>query len=359
MKRAIVLFLIPVACIVGFLSVRGAMPFIPVYGSSMEPALHSGGLLIVESIEPWDIKTGDIITYKVPELVREYYNYPTTVAHRVIEIKTEPSLGFRTQGDNAGEDPFTIQPQDIKGTVGTQIPYIGIPLLFFQSIHGLVFCIIAFIILVILFYRNELSQYGSRLHRGIFSPVINEEKHVSRLLSRKIGSTEERISSTELVLDKFANAIGEYARHLSSHTSAIQDLAEASKELKKSASEQNRVLVTLMQNMEKITPVESSPVSEITTPQTENAPVQDGQKPDEATPTLRNTRYRELHRNPEQSKEIPPGNHEVPPLIIHRQPSPLDYEKNQQARYEDSINAENEILSTLDRLHVQLKKSKN
>jgi len=351
MKRAIALFLIPAACIIGFLSIRGALPFIPVYGSSMEPSLHSGGLLIVESIKPRDIKTGDIIIYKVPALVREYYNYPPTVAHRVIEIKTGPSLGFRTQGDNAGEDPFTIQPQDIKGIVSGQISYLGIPLLFFQSIQGLVFTIIAFVILVILFYKNELSQYGSRAHRGIFSPVINQEKHVGRLLSRKIESTEERISSTELVLDKFTNAIGEYARHLSSHTSAIQDLAEASKELKKSAAEQNRVLFTLIQNMEKITPVESSPVSDVTIPQTENEPVQGEQKPDEGTPTIRNTRYRELHRRPEPSQEMPLENHEVTPLIFHQQ--------NQPAPYEKSTNTEKEILSTLDRLHVHLKKSNN
>src|SRR4030042_4331408 len=122
MKRAIGLIFATVACIIAFLSVRGQMPFMPIYGSSMEPTLHSGGLLMIEPIDPQDVKVGDIIVYNVPALVRDYYNYPPTVSHRVIEVMTVPSLGFRTAGDNTGEDPFTISPDSIRGTAGNQIP---------------------------------------------------------------------------------------------------------------------------------------------------------------------------------------------------------------------------------------------
>jgi len=249
MKRAIGLILATVACIVAFLSVRGSLPFMPIYGNSMEPTLRSGALLMIEPIAPEDIKVGDIIVYTVPTMVRNYYNYPPTVSHRVIQVNTVPSLSFRTKGDNTGEDPFTIRPEDIRGTVGKQIPYIGLPLLFFQSQQGMIFAIIAIVLLAIFLYGGELSRGSNWLHRGIFSPVINEEKRANRMLSRKIESTEKKMDATEQALVQFSAAVSEYAKHLSSHTSAIQGLSEASHELKKGAAEQNRVLAAIMDNV--------------------------------------------------------------------------------------------------------------
>ncbi|OGO18431.1 MAG: signal peptidase I [Chloroflexi bacterium RBG_16_50_11] len=251
MKRAIGLIFAVAACIVAFLSVRGNLPFMPIFGSSMEPTLQSGALMMIDPIDPQDIKVGDIIVYNIPLMVRDYYNYPPTVSHRVIKVTTVPSLGFRTAGDNTGEDPFTVRPQDIRGTVGSQIPYLGLPLLFFQSQQGLIFAIIALALLALFLYGGEIRQGGSWIHRGIFSPVINEEKRANRLISRKIEATEKKMDSTEQALEKFSLAVTEYAKHLASHTSAIQGLSEASHELKKGAAEQNRVLSAIMENVAK------------------------------------------------------------------------------------------------------------
>jgi signal peptidase I len=250
MKRALTLIFLTAVCIVGFLSIKGTLPFMPIFGSSMEPTLNSGDLLTIKPIDPQDVKVGDIIIYNVPKMVRDYYGYPPIVSHRVTAINTSPSLGFRTKGDNTGEDPFTVRPMDIRGTVGDQIPYIGLPLLFFQSQQGLIFVIIGLILLAIFLYGSELSRGGSTVHRGIFAPVINEEKRSNRLLTRKIDVTEKKMEHTEQALEKFATAIAEYAQHLASHTSAIKSLAEASHELKKSAAEQNKVISYLIKNME-------------------------------------------------------------------------------------------------------------
>ncbi|MBN1161713.1 MAG: signal peptidase I [Dehalococcoidales bacterium] len=251
MKRAIGLIFAAAAIIVAVLSVRGNLPFMPIYGSSMEPTLTSGSLLMIDPIDPQDIKVGDIIVYDVPSMVREYYNYPPTVSHRVIEIMTTPALGFRTKGDNTGEDPFTISPNSIRGTVGNQIPYLGLPLLFFQSTQGVIFAIIALILLAIFLYGVELRRGGNWLHRGVFAPVINEEKRANRILSRQIEATEKKMDSTEQALEKFSLAVAEYAKHLASHTSAIQGLSDASQELKKGAAEQNRVLAAIIENVAK------------------------------------------------------------------------------------------------------------
>lgn len=251
MKRAIGLIFVTVACIAAFLSVRGTLPFMPIFGSSMEPALQSGGLLMIGPVEPQDVKVGDIIVYSVPSMVRDYYSYPPTVAHRVIKVLTVPSLSFRTAGDNTGEDPFTVRPQDIRGTVGNQIPLLGLPLLFFQSQQGMIFAIIAIALLAFFLYGGEITRGGNLVHRGIFAPVINAEKRSSRALTSKIEATEQKMTNTEQALEKFAGAIAEYAQHLSSHTSAIQGLSEASHELKNGAAEQNRVLMSLVENMGK------------------------------------------------------------------------------------------------------------
>lgn len=251
MKRAIVLIILVAIVVVGFLIIKGTLPFMPIYGSSMEPVLTSGSLLTINSIEPRDIKVGDIIVYNVPSMVRDYYNYPPTVAHRVIKINTTPSLTFRTQGDNTGEDPFTIRPEDIRGTVGSQIPYLGLPLLFFQSPQGMIFAIIAIILLAIFLYGTEIGRGGSWAHRSIFSPILMEEKRANRMLSRQLEGTEKKMEHTEEALEKFSAAVAEYAKHLSSHTSAIQGLSDASHELKKGASEQNRVLSAIMDNVVK------------------------------------------------------------------------------------------------------------
>jgi signal peptidase I len=251
MKRALSLIVIIVAAVVGFLSIRGAMPFLPVFGTSMEPVLKAGNLIFIESVSPSDVKVGDIIVFSVNPLVRETYNYPPVVAHRVKEVFVRDGVPiFRTKGDNAGEDPFTVRPHDLKGEVSKQIPYLGFPLLFFQSRQGLIFVIAALALLAIYLYADELTQGRRKAQKGIFSPIIREERRNERVMIQAMQSTEKKVELTEQALSKFASAIEEYAHHLQSHTSAIQGLSEASQELKKGAAEQNKVLVRLMEGMD-------------------------------------------------------------------------------------------------------------
>ncbi|MFC1967191.1 signal peptidase I [Chloroflexota bacterium] len=254
MKRGLVLIVLVVGVIVGFLSIRGAMPFMPIFGSSMEPTLQSGNLLVIEPIEAKDVKIGDIIVYSVPKLIRDYYNYPPVVAHRVIKINTELGLTFRTKGDNTGEDPFSIRPGDLRGTVGDQIPYLGLPLLFFQSQQGTIFIIVSLALLAIFLYGGEIDATRRRTQRAVFSPVIQESYRSNRVLTKKIEVNEQRMNATESALEKFAGAMAEYAQHMASHTSAIQGLSEASHELKRSSAQQNEVMMRLMENMGQLKP---------------------------------------------------------------------------------------------------------
>ena len=256
MKRALALALIVAAVIVGFLSIRGAMPFMAIFGTSMEPEFEPGDLILIEEVSPSDIKVGDVIVYTVPPMVREAYNYPVVVAHRVVRVDaTERGVTFRTQGDNAsGEDPFMVRAEDLKGQVSNQIPYLGFPLLFMQSDYGLIFTIIGLSLLALYLYADELSRGRQTVQRGIFAPVIEESQHSSRILERRIETTEKGMTGTQQALNNFASAIAEYAEHLKSHTSAIQGLGEASQELKKGAAEQNKVLIHLVETMDQRAP---------------------------------------------------------------------------------------------------------
>jgi signal peptidase len=251
LKRALALIVIIAACMAGFLSIRGAMPFMPVFGTSMEPELKAGNLVLIEEVSPSDVEVGDVIVFTIPSLIRESYNYPPVVAHRVKEVYVkEYGTIFRTKGDNAGEDPFTVRPQDLRGKVSQQIPYLGFPLLFFQSQQGLIFVIIALTLFAIYLYTDELMQGRRKVQRGIFAPIIQESRRNGRVMAQTMHVTERRMEHTEQALAKFASAIEVYAQHLQSHTSAIQGLSEASQELKKGAAEQNRVLTHLMEVME-------------------------------------------------------------------------------------------------------------
>jgi signal peptidase I len=202
----------------------------------MEPALPSGSLLTIEPIAAADIKEGDIVVCSVPRFIREYYNYPPVFAHRVIEIKKDlTGTWLRTKGDNAGEDPFSVGQQDIRGSVGSQIPYLGLILFIFQSGPGLIFMAIIIVLLALYLYFNDISAIIGRRLRVLISPIIEENHRASLVLSN-------RFEVTEKALEGFASAMQLYAQHMASHTSAIQGLSEASQAIKGSAAEQNRIL---------------------------------------------------------------------------------------------------------------------
>ena len=268
MKRGLTLIFVIAVCIAGFMSVRGTMPFMPVFGTSMEPELQAGSLILIKEKPAEDVKVGDIIVYSVPAAIRDYYNYPPIVAHRVIEVRdTEFGIAWRTKGDNAGEDPFTVRIQDLKGTVSQQIPFIGFPFLFLQSQQGLIFVLIALSLFAFYLYANDLSRGGQKIHRGLFAPVIEESQHGSQILAQRMENSEKVMDHTQQALSSFATAIAEYAEHLKSHTSAIQSLSEASQELKRGAVEQNKVLERLAATMEQRGPVREEVVTPTAEPE--------------------------------------------------------------------------------------------
>lgn len=101
--------------------VTGATP-LTVLTASMSPAYPPGTLIIIQEVEPEDIKIGDPITFQIKS------GDPTVVTHRVIGIghNATGDLNFVTKGDNNGAaDGEPVRPEQIKGKIWYSIPYLG------------------------------------------------------------------------------------------------------------------------------------------------------------------------------------------------------------------------------------------
>lgn len=221
------------ATFLGLYFVRTQGPFMAVAGRSMEPTLRLFDLILVKKVLPQEVKEGDIIVFNVPPILRETYNYPPVVSHRVIEVDTSGGArAFRTKGDNTGEDPFTVSPRDLRGKPYESIPYLGFLPLFLQSRQGLYFMVAATIIIGLYHYSEQLDRGRKGLQRALFGPIIEEQTQNSQEL-------QQRVEGVEQALGQFGSAMSEYGGHLKSHTAAVKALAQAAEELRQTVREQN------------------------------------------------------------------------------------------------------------------------
>jgi len=112
----------------------------------------------------------------------------------------------------------------------------------FVPILVTIFVAFAVILLAIFLYSRELIAGIGKLFRAALSPVIQEDYQINEVLS-------QRFEGTERALSDFASAMQQYARHMASHTHAIQGLSQASQSLKYSAAEQNNILTRLTKTL--------------------------------------------------------------------------------------------------------------
>jgi signal peptidase len=112
----------------GLLAIRtlGMGTFV-VTGSSMEPAVHKGALVLVEPVSPSLVTRGDIITF-------EHYGQMTT--HRVIAVDSANAAGrvFTTKGDaNAVADPEPVRFPGQVGLYRASVPLLGYAIVYAQA----------------------------------------------------------------------------------------------------------------------------------------------------------------------------------------------------------------------------------
>lgn len=120
-------------CVVFVWFFAGVFPWYPsvVMTGSMEPLIDPGDMIIVEKIttedEVEELKIGDILNFSRDDI---------TITHRIVEVLEDEAgnLSFRTKGDNnSSEDVRLVLPNEVKGTVHTILPKIGIPIMWLKS----------------------------------------------------------------------------------------------------------------------------------------------------------------------------------------------------------------------------------
>lgn len=111
--------LIAVLLVVSAFPITGNIKVLTVLSGSMEPAIHTGSVVVVKPSENY--KIGDIITFG------EMSKTKTPTTHRIYEIKVVGSQPvYITKGDaNNAPDQKEIAGKDIIGKVLFDVPYVG------------------------------------------------------------------------------------------------------------------------------------------------------------------------------------------------------------------------------------------
>ncbi len=223
-----------------FLYLNAAPPFMAIASGSMEPTLSRGDMILSSPVNPGEIKVGDIVVYRVAPEFQKQYGYPTSVCHRVVRIDTRNGqLYFRTKGDATGEDPFQVLPDQIIGRESSSIPYIGYLIMFPQSRQGWVF--LGGLLILILVYCNSsaIVSNGKKVREALTGVSASEFTKSQASLEQKMGLMSDQVAQS---MTGFTQAMSEYAKHIASHTSAIQSLAQAAKHMEAILSKQEAAL---------------------------------------------------------------------------------------------------------------------
>ncbi|MCH5183117.1 MAG: signal peptidase I [Oscillospiraceae bacterium] len=116
-----------------------------VLSGSMEPALSVDDLVLLHSVETYEV--GDIVVYQE--------GTSSLVIHRIVSIDGETVV---TMGDNndAPDDPINMKA--IKGKAVASIPFVGIVVNFLQSTLGFLLILIAAILLFELPYLMQRKK---------------------------------------------------------------------------------------------------------------------------------------------------------------------------------------------------------
>ena len=139
-----------------------------VLSPSMEPNYPTGSLIYLVDIDPSELKTEDVITFRIAE--------NTTATHRIKEIipdEVDPDiLRFRTKGDNNEDyDGKLVEANRIEGKVVFCIPHLGRLATYIQSPPGIYVAIgvalgIIFFVMTVDMVTDEKKSKNENKEKG-------------------------------------------------------------------------------------------------------------------------------------------------------------------------------------------------
>ena len=124
-----------------------------VLSGSMEPTYHVGSLIYVKDVDPFELESGDVITFMLDE--------NTVATHRIVEVvpdeEDDSVVRFRTKGDaNENVDGSLVHYKNVIGSPVFTIPYLGYAVSYIQNPPGTYVAISAGAILLLLVFLPDL-----------------------------------------------------------------------------------------------------------------------------------------------------------------------------------------------------------
>ena len=124
-----------------------------VLAGSMEPSYPVGSLIYVKSVDPFQLKEGDVITFLLDE--------DTVATHRIVDIvpddEEDSVIRFRTKGDaNDAEDGSLVHCRNVVGTPIFTIPKLGFFADYIQHPPGMYIAISAAAIVLLILLLPDL-----------------------------------------------------------------------------------------------------------------------------------------------------------------------------------------------------------
>src|SRR4051812_27769628 len=91
-----------------------------VRSGSMQPTYSVGSMLVVNTVDPSDVRVGMPLSFVTPD-------DGVIETHRVIEVRHDKDgLSFRTKGDaNRAADPDPVPASAVRGSVKWSVPHVG------------------------------------------------------------------------------------------------------------------------------------------------------------------------------------------------------------------------------------------
>ena len=132
------------------------MQVFTVLSGSMEPTYHTGSLIYVKDVDPYELESGDVITFMLDE--------DTVATHRIVGVvpdETDPTVvRFRTKGDaNDAEDGSLVHYKNVIGSPIFTIPKLGYVANYIQNPPGTYIAIsVGAILLLLVFIPDLLSS---------------------------------------------------------------------------------------------------------------------------------------------------------------------------------------------------------
>ena len=107
-----------------------------IYGSSMEPTIRLGSLMLTEPVDAEELQVGEIIAFRSP-------GNGVTLTHRIVAVRHEDGRHyFKTKGDaSTSGDPMEVRLEGEVHRLVYKLPYLGYFIDFANSPTGIILLI--------------------------------------------------------------------------------------------------------------------------------------------------------------------------------------------------------------------------